>query len=133
MPITLAFDPPKDGATYEDVFGEFDIRILNAELIGGGEVTTPIAIGWGGDRYRVYDDSLGPALVWYSVWDDPPARSRFVTNTAERLQRKRPLGYRMETTTPTIDRHPGVRIVIAPMGWKGWDHLPTAHVVVPAP
>ncbi len=44
-----------DGALYEDVFGEFDIRVLNAELSKTAEVTTPIAIGWGGDRYRVYD------------------------------------------------------------------------------
>jgi hypothetical protein len=54
VPVTLAFDQP-DGALYEDVFGEFDIRVLNAELSKTAEVTTPIAIGWGGDRFRVYD------------------------------------------------------------------------------
>jgi hypothetical protein len=126
QPVPLAFDG--DSALYEDVMGEFDIRVLNAELGGGSDVTTPIAIGWGGDRFRVYETPDGAALVWYSVWDDLPSRSRFISFTAERLQQKRRLGYRMETTTPTIEGHPGVRIVLAPMGWAGWDHLPTVHV-----
>ena len=71
----------------------------------------------------------GAALVWYSVWDDQPSRIRFVTSTVERLQKKRPLGYRLETTQPTIDGKPGVRLVLAPVRWPGWDNLPTVHVV----
>jgi hypothetical protein len=132
VPITLAFDQP-DGALYEDVFGEFDIRVLNAELSKTAEVTTPIAIGWGGDRFRVYDSPDGAALVWYTVWDDQPSQIRFVTSTVERLQKKRPLGYRLETTQPTLDGKPGVRLVLAPVRWTGWDNLPTVHVVKPAP
>ena len=97
------------------------------------EVTTPIAIGWGGDRFRVYDSPDGAALVWYTVWDDQPSRIRFVTSTVERLQKKRPLGYRLETTQPTLDGKPGVRLVLAPVRWTGWDNLPTVHVVKPAP
>ena len=133
VPVTLAFDQPNDGALYEDVFGEFDIRVLNAELSKTAEVTTPIAIGWGGDRFRVYDTPDGAALVWYTVWDDQPSRIRFVTSTVERLQKKRPLGYRLETTQPTIDGKPGVRLVLAPVRWTGWDNLPTVHVVKLAP
>jgi hypothetical protein len=132
VPVTLAFNEQNDGALYEDVFGEFDIRVLNAELSKSVEVTTPIAIGWGGDRFRVYDTPDGAALVWYSVWDDQSARSRFISNTADRLQRQRPLGYRLETTTPMIDGHPGVRLVLAPVRWPVWDHLPTVHVVNPS-
>jgi hypothetical protein len=69
--------------------------------------------------------------VWYTVWDDQPSRIRFVTSTVERLQKKRPLGYRLETTQPTIDGKPGVRLVLAPVRWTGWDNLPTVHVVKP--
>ncbi|HSE44594.1 MAG TPA: hypothetical protein VLA89_04620, partial [Gemmatimonadales bacterium] len=48
-------------------------------------------------------------------------------------QKKRPLGYRLETTQPSIDGKPGVRLVLAPVRWTGWDNLPTVHVVKTPP
>ena len=69
VPVPLAFAPTA-ASLYEDVLGENEIRVLLAGLAGSDEVQTVVPIGWGGDRYRVYEAPGGPALVWYVVWDD---------------------------------------------------------------
>jgi hypothetical protein len=130
-PLTVRFAETGPKALYEDLLGELDIRILLAELSGASEVNTPIAIGWGGDRYRMYDSPEGPALLWVSVWDDPPSRFRFLNEALPRLQARRKLGYRLEEQTFDLDHHPAVRIVIAPERWAGWEFLPAARVVEP--
>ena len=129
QPITLRFTEPGDSALYEDVMGEFGIRLLTAELTSVTDVKSPIAIGWGGDRFRVYDSPSGPALIWYTVWDDSSSRTHFVTGTALRLEQKRRLGYRIEAIGSMVDAHPAVRIVIAPSGWSRWGSLPGIKIV----
>ena len=60
------------------MLGESEIRVLLAALAGSDEVQTVVPIGWGGDRFRVYDTPAGPALVWYVVWDDQRSADRFL-------------------------------------------------------
>jgi hypothetical protein len=67
---------------YEDLLGELEAAILEAEL-AGGRAESLVPLGWGGDRYRVYPSSGGPALVWYAVWDE----SRYADRYAGRITR----------------------------------------------
>jgi hypothetical protein len=111
---------------YEDVMGEFDMRVLAADLASTSantEILTPLAVGWGGDRFRVYETPAGPAMVWYIAWDDSTSRTRFLAGTGQRLESRRRLGYRLELTEPRIGHHPGTRIVIAPEDWLGWRQI----------
>ena len=132
QPVSLRFTAPEPQVMYEDVMGEFDIRVLAADLAHAGsatEITAPIALGWGGDRYRVYQTPAGPAMVWYIVWDDVASRFRFLSGTGQRLESRRRLGYRLELTSLSLGQRPATRIVIAPDKWLGWKQPATAEVV----
>lgn len=123
QPVALRFTVAEPHVLYEDVMGEFDMRVLAADLARSGpaaEITTPIAVGWGGDRFRVYDTPAGPAMVWYIVWDDLPSRFRFMAGTGQRLESRRRLGYRLEVSSLQLGERPATRIVIAPDQWLGW-------------
>jgi hypothetical protein len=131
QPLRIRLQPAlaEDKAIYEDVMGEFDMRVLGAELSGLPEVSTAQAIGWGGDRFRVYQTPDGAALVWYTAWDDSLSAERFRVGTGTAIGRKRRLGYRLEIGSEPLSGHPGVRIVLAPARWTRWKSLPTAAVV----
>jgi hypothetical protein len=131
QPIPLRFTAPEPHVLYEDVMGEFDMRVLAADLAHAGpaaEITTPLALGWGGDRFRVYETPAGPAMVWYILWDDAAARFRFLSGTGQRLESRRRLGYRMETSSLEVGDRPGTRIVIAPDNWLGWKQTASVEV-----
>lgn len=125
-PVPITFDSLlQNHVTYENELGEFEIRLLFAQM-EGESAATGAPLGWGGDRYRVYD---GEALVWYSVWDSAPVRDRF-------LQRLTPLWTRGPGTRPeyrteleAVDHggHPGARLAFAPSSWEGWAQLPAAR------
>lgn len=131
-PVVLRFTAPEPHVLYEDVMGEFDLRVLAADLSHAGpsaEVTTPMALGWGGDRFRVYESPAGPAMVWYIAWDDAVSRFRFDNTTALRLEARRRLGYRLEVTPLELGAHPTTRIIIAPDKWLGWKEPAKVEVV----
>ncbi len=131
-PITLRFVSPEPRVLYEDVMGEFDMQLLAADLAQASpstEIFTPLALGWGGDRFRVYETPGGAAMVWYVAWDDSTSRTRFQSTSGLRLESRRRLGYRMELTSLTIGEHPGTRIVIAPENWLGWKQIGAVEVV----
>jgi len=130
-PVLLRFKEPGDSATtYEDVLGEFEIRILSAELNNVPDVSTVVPIGWGGDRFRTWRLPGGAAMVWYSTWDDSASAQQFLVRTADALARKRRLGYRLDVRPMKLGQHPAVRVVLAPTSWPGWAHVPEAEVVV---
>ncbi|MEO8032315.1 MAG: hypothetical protein ABJC74_05885 [Gemmatimonadota bacterium] len=132
QPLLIRFRQKGDSAsTYEDVLGEFEIRILSAELSGAPEVTTAVPIGWGGDRFRVELGHGSPALIWYTAWDDSASAEQFRLHTANLLARRRRLGYRMEVAPLTLSGHPAIRILLAPSSWSGWTHPPEAEIVTP--
>ena len=125
-PLELAFVPPSaDTVRYEDDLGEFETRLLFAELLDDSteEQAAWLASGWGGDRFRV----LGPgfdALVWYSAWDNSAAAGRFAKGLEQAWTRRRsgggspgsPATRRWEVTRLTHDGRPLVRLVDAPPG-----------------
>lgn len=123
MPIRVAFNDSSESVLHEDTMGEMEMQILAGDL-RGGEVITTLALGWGGDRYRVIDSPQGPLLLWWIVFDSEVSRRRFLINVADRMvERGRP-GYRIAADSLPIMGRPGVRTVIAPAGWDGWNRLP---------
>jgi hypothetical protein len=132
QPIALRFTADEPHVLYEDVMGEFDLRVLAADLAGAeanSELQSPVALGWGGDRLRVYESPSGPAMVWYIVWDDSASRARFLGGTGQRLGQRRRLGYRLEIAPLAIGTHPATRIVIAPNDWLGWKQIVPVEIV----
>jgi hypothetical protein len=130
-PLAVRFTSAEQGVLYEDVMGEFDIRVLAADLTAAPssmDVASPIALGWGGDRFRVYDTPRGPAIVWYIAWDDAQARYRFTSTTGARLESRRKLGYRLEITPLELGPHPATRIVIGPDRWAGWSRIAEVEI-----
>jgi len=127
LPVRMAFDPDS-GVVYEDVLGENEIRVLLARLAGSSEVQTVIPIGWGGDRFRVYDTDDGPALVWCVVWDDARSGDRFVGRWGVGLKRSPRPGYRALLEPLELNGRPATRYVLAPAGWARWETLPGVRV-----
>lgn len=122
MPVTLAFAEP--GGIYEGVLGENEIRVLIATLAGSDEVQTVMPVGWGGDRFRVYETGSDPAIVWYAVWDDDRSRDRFLRGSAGALRRTARAGYRAALDTMRVGAAPATRYVLAPSVWDRWSSLP---------
>jgi hypothetical protein len=126
-PVDLVF-PADSGVLYEDVLGESEIRVLMARLAGIPEIRVTGPIGWGGDRYRVYQSPLGPALVWYVVWDDRKSADRFVWGYGGKLRSSTRKGYRTELESLELGGKPATVYVLAPEGWGGWDQVPKAFI-----
>jgi len=131
QPIALRFTADEPHVLYEDVMGEFDLRVLAADLAKAPDAQAGLPLGWGGDRFRVYETPSGAAMVWYIVWDDAASRTRFLGSTGQRLESRRRLGYRMEITNPTIGGHAATRIVIAPNEWLGWKQVAAVELLRP--
>jgi hypothetical protein len=85
-------------------------------------------VGWGGDRFRVYEAPAGPALVWYVVWDDQRAADRFARTAGPSLGRTKRPGYRAQFDTLTVSGRATVRYVLAPAQWQRWGALPAVRV-----
>lgn len=132
-PIAVRFTSDTAGVIFEDTFGEFEIDLLRAELIGATTVRTDPAIGWGGDRLRVYRSAAGPALVWVTVWDEPRWAEQFRTQVAGPLSQHPRAGYRITVEPQQLGGKAAVRIVVAPAGWQRWKSLPGAEIPHVAP
>ena len=126
-PLGLVF-AAADSATYEDVMGESEIRVILAVLAGSDEVQTVVPLGWGDDRYRLYASPEGPALVWYVVWDDARAAGRFLRSAGPGLGRPSRPGYRAALDSLSVDGRAATRYVLAPAQWSGWASVPAARL-----
>ena len=127
-PVPLAFARDSGaGVVHEDALGENEIRVLLAALAGSDDVQTVMPIGWGGDRYRVYDTPAGPALVWYVAWDDQRSADRFLKSAGPALQRTARPGYRAVLEAMVVAGKPGMRYVLAPAGWQRWGAVPAVE------
>ncbi len=128
VPIRIAFTDTVPGA-YEDVLGEFDIRMLMQELTGKQVTRSVLPLGWGGDRFRL-DESDGKAgLVWISVWDQPRHRDWFLAQAGDALRARAAKGYRVALDTMTVGAHAGLRYAVGDPDWRGWTQLPSATIV----
>ncbi len=129
QPVPLRFTADStDAVLAEDVVGELEIHMLDAELAGGRTLGRLRWIGWGGDRYRVLRTPDGAALVWYLVWDDPESAAAFGVRTGAALARRRKPGYRARLDTLTLGERPATRYVLAPERWAGWEAVPGVEV-----
>lgn len=127
QPISLAF-PSDTAVMYEDVLGEGEIRVLMAQLAGSSEVRIKLPIGWGGDRYRVYRTTEGPALVWYVVWDDTRSAERFLWGYGGKLRETSRPGYRATVENEELEGKPATVYVLAPERWAEWGRIPKAYI-----
>ena len=126
-PVSLSFASASD-VLYEDVLGESEVRVLMAQLTGASEVRVTTAVGWGGDRYRVYRTPAGPALTWYAVWDDKRSADQFVQRYGPKLRSTDRKGYSATFDNVDLDGKFAARYVLAPSGWNGWTDLPKPAV-----
>jgi hypothetical protein len=131
LPVTLRFGEGGGPVIAEDVVGEFEIHLLDAQLGNGALGGSLPPLGWGGDRYRVFRSDAGPALVWYLVWDGAEEARRFNAGTGARLAARSKPGWRALLEPLAVGGHPATRYVWAPLSWQGWSDLPGATVVEP--
>jgi hypothetical protein len=131
VPIPILFADSTPAVVYEDNLGELEIRILLATLTGQDLLESALPLGWGGDRYRLYQDPAGPALVWYTAWDTPRAAQRFRSAITDPLSSTAPPGYLSRVDSVALDGVSGVRVVIAPEAWSAWSNLPAAGTSPP--
>ena len=137
-PTDMAFEgSASSDVQWEDGLGEFETRLLFQQHLGNEAEAIMLASGWDGDRYQV----LGPnadALVWYTVWDDAAAATRFASGL-QRAWARRGGGSNGRTITDaaarrsevkqlTVSGRPVVRLVDAPVSWGGWRAIPTIRL-----
>ena len=127
-PAPISFADSSDAVLYQDGLGEFEIRVLHAQLTGQTRAHTNSPIGWNGDRYRVYDSPEGPALVWYTAWDDTRSADRFADGTAAMLVGLPRAGIRGAVERTVAGGVPLVRVIVAPADWPAWDSPPAIAV-----
>ena len=117
-PVTVRFADSTAEVLFEDSFGELETQILLASFRGAAQASLDLPIGWGGDRYRVYQTPGGPALVWLTVWDGGPQAERFRGLAEAGFKALRRNGYAARVETAIIDGRPGVRVAHGPTGWS---------------
>ena len=109
-PVTVAFPDSTEKVLFEDTFGELETQILLASFRGADQAVLELPIGWGGDRYRVYETDGGPALVWLTAWDGEPQRDRFRTAAEAGFRKLGRPGYRVSVEPVALGGRPGVRV-----------------------
>jgi hypothetical protein len=127
-PIRVRFTGDTSGVMFDDTFGEFDTELTRAAVVGATNPVTDPAIGWGGDRLRIYRSEAGPALVWVTVWDEPRYADQFRTQVALPLSQHPRPGYRVTVEPQQLNGKAAVRVVIAPTGWAQWKSLPAVEI-----
>lgn len=122
-PVRLRFAATTEKPVLEDVIGEAELRLLSDLLTGSKLRSSPIPLGWGGDRYRVLRTPAGPAVDWAVVFDEPRLALRFRPVLEALVARARP-GYRLELANLQVADRSGFRVTVAPTAWTGWRALP---------
>lgn len=134
VPVDLRFAAQGAGAhrgalVYQNTWGEFETRIVLHELTESESMGTAGALGWGGDRFAIYQDGSTHALVWWSVWDSERAAEKFATMLdrywADRMGRD---GRRSRVDRSVVGDLPAVRLVDASDAWPGWDDVPAVEI-----
>lgn len=127
-PVSLRFTADSGGVLAEDNLGELELHMLLAQLTGRRALPEqPFPLGWGGDRYRLYQTDHGPALIWYVVWDEAEDRDRFHAAIGSHLPAPAQ-GYRVELGKGTVEERAASRFIHAPGAWPGWTSPPVVAI-----
>ena len=131
-PTAIVFAAGESGVKWEDGLGEFETRLLFQQHLGDEREAANLAAGWDGDRYQVLG-AQNDVLVWYSVWDDASAASRFAGGLRRAWEKRRADGRtgggrRAEILQLTVGGRPVVRLVDAPANWNGWRAIPAIRL-----
>ena len=127
-PVLLGFTTDSSSVLAEDNLGELELHMLLAQLTGRRALPEePFPLGWGGDRYRLYQTDDGPALIWYVVWDEAEDRDRFHAAIASHLP-KPTEGYRVELGKGRVEARAASRFIHAPGAWRGWISPPVVAI-----
>jgi hypothetical protein len=126
-PTDLAFTDTL-GILYDDDLGELETRIFLTGLTGSETAGAVGALRWDGDRYAVFDAGDDFGIVWWSVWDNETAATRF----ADIVEHEWP-SHVGETERYVVERTevegiPGVLFMFGPMEWDLWDDPPRVTV-----
>jgi hypothetical protein len=113
-----------DSAVHADALGAMETRVLLASARGQAELDDPAILGWGGDRFELYDTPAGEALVWIAVFDTRASRDRAAAALAKWPAPR--AAYRTDLAELEVSGKGGLRLTIAPAGWTRWSSLPTA-------
>ena len=125
---------PSGAVRYEDDLGEFEIRLLFEQHLGDDSAAARLAEGWDGDRYLVLGAGArtgADVLVWYVLWDDRAAATRFAKGLGRAWAKRRAGGHglrRSEIKQLLVSGVPVVRLVDAPPRWVGWKHVPAIRI-----
>jgi len=122
-PVPVRFADSTTDVMYEDTMGELELQVLIAVLAGQADVRPDRALGWAGDRFRVYRSEAGPALVWYGELDDTASARRFEGLIGAPLLAADRSGYRT-SVEPSVSDPRRVRVTIAPADWVRWRAVP---------
>jgi hypothetical protein len=123
VPLTVTF-VRAPVASYSDGLGAAETRLLLAEARGQEELIDPAVLGWGGDRFELYDTPAGDALVWIAVFDSSPARDGALRALAAWPGARS--GYRRQLDPLDVSGRSALRLTVAPTSWGQWSALPTA-------
>ncbi len=127
MPVPLGFADDA-GAVYEDALGEFEIRVLVAQLSGSESIGNASALGWAGDRYGVFPAEADHALVWWTVWDSEKAARRFAEVIEREWGKRARAGRAYTVSVSPVEGLPAVNLVDAPETWERWGAIPRVEV-----
>jgi len=108
--VTVRFEDSTAKVLFEDTFGELETQILLASFRGAGVAGLEQPLGWGGDRYRVYETPGGPALVWLTAWDGEPQRARFKAAVEDGFKKLGRPGYAVSVQSVVLGGRPGIRV-----------------------
>lgn len=120
-----------DSAVYGDLLGAMEIRVLLAQARGQEGLADPAVLGWGGDRFELYDTPKGEALVWIIVFDSPPARESAARALAQWPPKR--AKYRSDLAKLEVSGKAALRLTVAPEGWSRWSSLPNAVASTQSP
>lgn len=112
-PVDVRIDVDGGDVLHEDVLGRLELQVL-VETHAGSDAAG-LAKGWGGDRYALVEPAAGgdAALVWVSVWDDEPARDRFLARFGAVVDR---LGAGAALRGANVDGRAGAVLTVGPVG-----------------
>lgn len=130
-PTTVTLPAPRNASrVYDDVFGEFGVRLFlyahlhdQAAAVRGGE-------GWDGDRLMVVRTPKGEGLAWFTVWDSALDAGEFADLLKSTISRR--FGNQRERVVPGGSEYSGTARTLRVVGGEVAGRSYVMYVDVPA-